>query len=88
MRAGDVVFHRPSGEEWLVAVVDGNDVYPCGELTVGKIWDCETLETADNQTFLRILGLYGGPTPDTFDPRVEICKKQLNDWAAKGGVGG
>jgi hypothetical protein len=27
---GDAVYHEPTGEEWLVAAVDGERVYWCG----------------------------------------------------------
>lgn len=30
MRSGDVVYHRPTGETWVVAAVDGLRVYPAG----------------------------------------------------------
>lgn len=46
MRAGDTVLHLPSGERWIVRIVDGRDVWPCGyPESLGRLKDCY-LETA------------------------------------------
>ena len=38
---GDVVTHCPSGEEWLVAYVDGDHLTACGwPLTRARVSDC------------------------------------------------
>jgi len=41
MKSGDTVKHIPSDETWLVAMVDGDDLWPCGwPETLAKIEDC------------------------------------------------
>ncbi len=51
MRTGDIVLHRPSGEEWLVAWADHQSGYmaPCGWPTCqAKIADCTIVREADD----------------------------------------
>lgn len=51
MRTGDIVRHRPSGEEWLVAWADHQSGYmaPCGWPTCqAKIEDCTVVLMADD----------------------------------------
>lgn len=51
MRTGDIVFHKPSGERWVVAWADHSSGYmsPCGWPTCqAKISDCELLATVSN----------------------------------------
>ena len=47
---GDKVLHRPSGEEWLVGVVDGEYLYPLG-WPPGRalVADCELLRKASGE---------------------------------------
>lgn len=52
MRTGDIVFHNPSGEEWLVAWADheGGYMAPCGWPTCeAKIADCTLIELASDE---------------------------------------
>ena len=45
MRCGDIVLHRPSGEEWLVAYVDGDDLAWCGWPDgVARTSDCDLVK--------------------------------------------
>lgn len=47
LRAGDVVFHAPSGERWLLLAVssDGKRVHPCGwPSSIAEASDCTLLE--------------------------------------------
>lgn len=46
MRSGDTIFHRPSGEHWLVAAVSPkrDEVVCCGwPETIAKAADCEVV---------------------------------------------
>ena len=46
MRCGDTVLHKPSGEEWLVAYVDGDDLAWCGWPDgVARKSDCELVRS-------------------------------------------
>ncbi|MBR0687315.1 hypothetical protein JQ594_15395 [Bradyrhizobium manausense] len=41
-RAGDIVHHEPTGEDWLVAYVDGENIawcgWPAGEARAADCW--------------------------------------------------
>lgn len=44
---GDTVHHGPTGEDWLVAFVDGDKLSPLGwPETVAKLADCTLLKKA------------------------------------------
>lgn len=52
LRTGDIVLHKPSGEEWLVAWADHTNGYmaPCGWPTCqAQIADCEIISQADDE---------------------------------------
>lgn len=53
IRTGDIVHHRPSDEEWVVAWADHQSGYmaPCGWPTCqAKIEDCAIIEAVDDAT--------------------------------------
>lgn len=56
MRAGDHVHHKPSGEKWVVAYVDGDYVgwcgWPAGEANVA---DCELVKACTDEEHRAIL---------------------------------
>lgn len=50
MRTGDSVYHRPSGETWLVAFVRDDELVPCGwPFTYAKASDCELRRAATDE---------------------------------------
>jgi len=50
MRTGDLVKHKPSGEEWIVARVAGEDVFPCGwPCTMALKDDCEVIHACHDE---------------------------------------
>jgi hypothetical protein len=55
-RAGDCVFHRPTGETWVLAYVDGDYLawcgWPAGE---AKVSDCELVAQCTDEEHLRLL---------------------------------
>lgn len=56
-RAGDHVFHRPSGEKWLLACdeMDG-EIICCGwPETFARASDCDLLKAATDEERLKIL---------------------------------
>ena len=56
MRCGDTVLHVPSGEEWLVAYVNGDYLawcgWPPGEALVS---DCRLVEACSAEEHLKLL---------------------------------
>lgn len=53
---GDIVLHKPTGEEWVVAFVEGRHLYPCGwPLTREPAAFCELQIKADAEARLRLL---------------------------------
>jgi hypothetical protein len=64
IRCGDVVRHRPSDEEWLVAYAD----YETGDLAWAgwpeggaKIADCDLIEARNDQRHVECVGAWIGP---------------------------
>ena len=56
MRCGDHVLHRPTGETWVVAYVDGNDLAWCGWPDgLARTSDCELVKACDDAEHLRML---------------------------------
>lgn len=56
MRCGDHVLHRPSGETWLVAYVDGDYMAWCGwPEGEAKAADCEIVKACSDAEHLRQL---------------------------------
>ncbi len=57
--AGDFIFHRPSGEEWVLACdEDQGDVICCGwPESYARAADCDLKEAASDAERLRILEL-------------------------------
>lgn len=51
MRTGDAVLHRPSGETWQLAFVEGDRCAPCGwPPCMANVSDCELVEECtDNE---------------------------------------
>lgn len=48
-RCGDHVLHRPSGEKWLVAWCEGDDLAWCGWPNgIARTSDCEIVHRADD----------------------------------------
>ena len=78
MRAGDTVLHRPSGEKWSVAFVDGDELVPRGwPLSYAKLSDCELVKRCDDeahQTVLRDMAIMN----DQSDPRCQYARRVLN----------
>lgn len=47
MRIGDTVFHRPSGETWVLAWATETEVSPCGwPESIARREDCELVSAA------------------------------------------
>lgn len=47
---GDTVHHKPSGENWIVACVEGDQLSWCGwPEGIAKLSDCELVEKATDE---------------------------------------
>lgn len=56
IRAGDHVHHRPSGEDWVVAYVDGDYLAPCGWPNgEAKLSDCVLKKSCSDEEHAAIL---------------------------------
>lgn len=59
MKLGDTVFHRPSGETWIVAHADETEVMPVGwPETIAKRSDCDLVEHCSEEEHAELLGRY------------------------------
>lgn len=56
MKAGDYVYHMPSREQWVIARVDGEDVYPAGwPCTIARKCDCILEEACSQEDHLHMV---------------------------------
>lgn len=56
MRTADIVFHRPTGETWLVAYVHGEELCPCGwPESFARVSDCDLVRSATEAKRLKLL---------------------------------
>ena len=56
VRCGDHVYHRPTGEDWLVAYVDGNYLAPCGwPPGEAKVADCTVVYRCTDEEHVSLL---------------------------------
>lgn len=71
LRTGDVVRHKPSGETWIVARIDGDDLYPAGwPPTMALVADCVLVSPAIDEYHDALLAdLMTLPTSDPRRPR-------------------
>lgn len=77
MRSGDTVLHRPSGEKWSVAFVDGDKLVPRGwPLSYAKVSDCDLVRSCDDdthETVLRDMAVMS----DQSDPRCRYARRMI-----------
>lgn len=56
MDTGDVVLHKPSGEHWVIAYVEGEQVCCCGwPKTYAPVRDCNLVKIATSEERLELL---------------------------------
>lgn len=83
MRAGDVVKHQPTGETWVLACAERDEVYPCGwPETIAKEKDCILVEAGSEKDYREMLESWSDKS--SYDSsegganiRVLICRNQL-----------
>jgi hypothetical protein len=57
-RIGDHVRHGPTGETWIVAAVDGADLWPAGwPESCARVADCELAEACDDERHAFFVGV-------------------------------
>ena len=81
---GDTVFHKPSGETWVVAAVEGEHLYWCGwPPGRAQLADCELREKADESHRLALLRqLADMKCDDGWDERKSIATQRLAELKA------
>jgi hypothetical protein len=76
-RTGDTVYHRPSGETWLVAFADEHDLLPAGwPCTIANPSDCELRKAASDEAHLDFVREVAAMS-DQNDPRSSRCRTLL-----------
>jgi hypothetical protein len=77
-RAGDVVFHLPSGEKWLLAYGDSDSVSACGwPESIAKAADCRLIVAASDADHREMLERWAAK--GTGDHRAGVCRRQLEE---------
>lgn len=70
-RTGDVVFHKPSGEQWLLAWADDVYVYPYGwPDSRAEAVDCKLLEAASDEKHAKCLAEVAESKSDRYSTRA------------------
>jgi hypothetical protein len=63
-RAGDIVHHEPTGEDWVVAYVDGDHLawcgWPSGEAKAADCWLKKSCSDEEHRDLLLKLAQSGG----------------------------
>ena len=69
-RCGDHVRHGPSGENWLVAWAEGDDLAPAGwPTTIARLADCEVTRRCTDEEHVVAVRLWRN-SQDGHGPRV------------------
>lgn len=77
IKTGDRVFHRPSGETWVVAFVRGDDLAWCGwPEGVARLADCELVKSCTEEESLTLIQEMAA-MHDTSDHRCRWAKQEL-----------
>ena len=88
MRTGDAVFHKPTGETWLVAYVDEvrGELVPCGwPMCFARISDCELRESATDSESEELLQHLAAMPGHEHDARRSWAQRVLRERAALDG---
>jgi hypothetical protein len=79
-RAGDMVFHRPTQEKWVLAYAEGSFVAPCGWPDCqAKASDCDLVRAATDAEHRDMLESWARKCEwkGENDRRHHACKRQL-----------
>jgi len=82
LRSGDVVLHRPSGEKWVLAYAEGEEVSACGwPFSIARAADCDLVKAATDEQHIAMLASWGDEEHrndrGALDWRHVVCKRQL-----------
>lgn len=77
MQTGDTVLHRPSGETWSVAFIDGDELVPRGwPLSYAKVADCELVKQCSSEVRAEIMRDMARMS-DRSDPRCRYARQHM-----------
>lgn len=78
---GDHIHHGPSGEDWLVAYVEGDSLACCGwPLSIAKISDCSLIKKATSEERLELLRQMADSVDDSRGIHARaILAREAND---------
>lgn len=87
MRSGDVVKHRLSGETWVLAYADGDEVSACGwPESWAKASDCDLVKAASDEEYKKMLHDWADRVRrrdnGDEDHRHTVCKRLLAEVSA------
>ena len=69
-RCGDHVLHKPTGEKWVVAYSEGNDLSPIGwPECIASLSDCEITKKCSDEEHRLWVGEFAKSTRDSFRTR-------------------
>jgi hypothetical protein len=78
IQTGDVVFHRPSGERWVTAFVEGRYLSWCGwPEGMAHLEDCELVEKATPESRDKLLRQMADMNSD--DSRRRYARRVLGE---------
>jgi hypothetical protein len=61
IQPADVVKHNPSGETWVIAAVNGDEVMPCGwPESIAKAKDCVIVKKATDEAKQKMIESWAG----------------------------
>lgn len=85
IRTGDTVFHRPSGERWLVACVRDEQLSWCGwPEGWAQLSDCELVKTCTDEQHWKLVEEIARSSQDH---RGRYCRWLLEQRIAQGAQG-
>lgn len=80
MKAGDYVYHKPSGETWVVAYRDGEYLGYCGwPPGEAKVADCQLVKSCTKEEHLALLEALATAGSGK---RAQMAKQQLEKYVA------
>ncbi len=87
MKAGDIVYHRPSKETWVLACAFEEHVWPCGwPETRAKAADCRLITSCDEAESLAMTAKWAkSRNEDHYDERTSICRELFGLWQIAAG---
>lgn len=84
IETGDIVHHAPTGEEWLVAYVEGDRLCACGwPETIAKLSDCTLVSKAEEDVREQLIKGLAAMTGQEYDSRRSWARHYLSKAQAQ-----